>query len=132
MSPPKALLKLTHYEKDASETEFPLFAQRLFSTVFATALCGCYGVKELHFIEKNGVLCTYCCSLACLLDDSICSPKMLTSQNLLYNVCSLLFTINASTETLESFTSSLFSKAYALLNITYSEEIKTYEHRAVF
>lgn len=108
MSPRKALLKLTHYEKDVSETEFPLFAQRLFSTVFATALCGCYGVKELHFIEKNGVLCTYCCSLACLLDDSICSPKiglllMLTSQNLLYIVCSLLFTINASTEILEFF-----------------------------
>lgn len=75
MSPRKALLKLTRYEMDVSETEFYLFAQRLFSTVFATALCGCYGVKKLHFIEKNGVLCTYCCSLACLLDDSICSPK---------------------------------------------------------
>lgn len=56
MSPRKALLKLTHYEMDVSETEFSLFAQRLFSTVFATALCGCYGVKKLHFIEKNGVL----------------------------------------------------------------------------
>ncbi len=55
LSPRKALLTLTHYEKDVSETKFPLFAQRLFSTVFATALCGCYGVKELHFIEKNGV-----------------------------------------------------------------------------
>lgn len=83
LSPRKALLKLTRYEKDVSETEFPLFAQRLFSTVFATALCGRYGVKELHFIEKNGVLCTYCCSLACLLDDSICSPKIWATVNVI-------------------------------------------------
>lgn len=81
MSPRKALLKFTHYEKDVSETEFPLFAQRLFSTVFATALCSSCGVKELHFIEKNGVLCTYCCGLACLLDDSICSPKNWSTVN---------------------------------------------------